>query len=287
VLAELRELWRFRELLIILIQRDLKLRYRNSVLGFGWSLVNPLVQVLTITLVMKLFLKVEIANYHAYLFCAMLPWLFFNSTLLDSSLSMVEAERLIRRVYFPREVLPLSRVIANLIHFGAATAVFLVYMCVMPLAWWAIQGRLDWPLQGTTLLLPVVMVIELFLVAGLSLWVAVANLYFEDTRYIVDNLLRVIYWLVPVIYFADMLKSQDLGPLPAEWAYRLYLLNPLAMLITAFRKLTMPPLGDLGQTGITGEDVALLCVATVVSIGVGVLGYAWFNKRKWGLAERP
>ena len=290
MIAELRELWRFRELLIILVQRDLKVRYKNSVLGFGWSLVNPLVQVLIIALVMRFFLKVQVPNYHMYLFCALLPWLFFQGTLMDSSISIIESDRLLRRVYFPREILPLARIIANLMHFAAATGVFLIYVALNSGFWWVTTNSFDWALQGTAVLLPALMFIELMLVIGLGLILSVVTLYFEDARHILDNLLKMFYWLLPVLYFADILRGQKGLGIPPEWVYRLYMLNPLAAVITAFRKLTLPAFETEGGTYMTpmaGDDWALLGIAAVSSLVIALLGYAFFNQRKWKLAERP
>jgi len=108
--------------------RDLKVRYKNSALGFFWSLLNPLVQVVTITLVIKYVMNLNIPNYSAYLLVAYLPWVFFQMALLDSSQIILHHRNLLRRVYFPREVLPLSAVVANLIHFVLALVVFFAYL---------------------------------------------------------------------------------------------------------------------------------------------------------------
>src|SRR5438067_5070387 len=136
LLADLKELWRYRELLIILVQRDLAVRYKNTIFGFAWSMINPLLQVIVITVVLKYALRIDVPNYSAYIFCAFLPWSFFQLGLLDASTSLLFNEPLIRKVYFPREVIPLSLVISNLIHFALATLVFLVFMAALPFFWW-------------------------------------------------------------------------------------------------------------------------------------------------------
>jgi ABC-type polysaccharide/polyol phosphate export permease len=123
--AEIRELLRYKDLVKQLVKRDLKIRYKNSVLGFFWSLLNPLIQVATITIVVKYILGLEIANYSAYLLAAYLPWAFFQMALLDSSQILIAHRDLLRKVYFPREALPLSAVLSNLVHFALALVVFL------------------------------------------------------------------------------------------------------------------------------------------------------------------
>src|ERR1017187_4349351 len=124
---ELRELFKYRDLLRQLVMRDLKVRYKNSVLGFFWSLANPMIQVATITIVFKYVMPLNIPNYSAYLLVAFLPWMFFQMTLLDSSQVILLHRDLLRKVYFPREVLPLSVVVSNLIHFLLAMVIFFAY----------------------------------------------------------------------------------------------------------------------------------------------------------------
>ncbi len=114
---ELRELWRFRELLLMFVQRDLRVRYKNSILGLGWSLVNPLVQVGTIAVVLQFLMRTDIESYYAYVFCAVLPWHFYNTANMDGTQSLVAQYGLLRKTYFPREIIPIATVIANLFHF--------------------------------------------------------------------------------------------------------------------------------------------------------------------------
>ncbi len=294
MLEDLRELWKYRELLLIFVQRDLKVRYKNSVLGFGWSLINPLVQVITITIVLQFLLadKSELPkNYHAYVFSATLPWLFFSTALQDSTNSLVYFHGLIRKTYFPRELLPLATVIANLIHFLLALAVFVVYELVNPLIVWKLYGTLDWPLLPTALLLPIPMLGLAVLVTGCALFVAIWTLYFEDMRYIVDSAVKILYWAVPVLYFSEAILHRypnDFGRL----LYRLYMLDPLAGFITAFRKLALTPtriVTEYGMTrgpGMTHSDWIFLGTAWLAAAGVLWLGHRYFNARKWTLAER-
>lgn len=286
------ELWRYRELLRILVERDIKVRYKNHVLGFAWSLINPLLQVAVITIVLKYVLQIDIPNYSAYIFCAFLPWSFFQLSLLDASTSLLLNERLIRKVYFPREIIPLSLVISNLIHFALATVVFFIIMAIMPFAWYPSTHVFDWTLQKTAVLAPVIMLIEFLLVAGLSLYVSATNVFFEDVRYLLNVGLSILYYCVPVIYFAEFLRASN--QIPAQWqhiVYNLYLLNPLAALITSFRKCILPPTSFQGfkiQTTPMGPiDYGFLAIAFVTSLVIFLAGYHYFNQRKWRFAERP
>jgi len=294
LLTELKELWRFRELLIILVQRDLYVRYKNTVLGFAWSLVNPLLQVLVITVVLKIIMRVDIPNYSAYIFCAFLPWSFFQLGLLDASTSLLFHERLIRKVYFPREVIPLSLVISNFIHFALATLVFLIYMAVLPFVLWPFTHphRFEIALQPTLVLAPVVMLIQFLLVGGLALFISATNLFFEDVRYLLTVGLSILYYAVPVIYFPEFLaQTNALPPRLRDAVYTVYMLNPLAALISTFRKWILVPTQfstfNIKTEGMTWIDYWFLAAAAVSSLLIALAGYAYFNRRKWKFAERP
>jgi lipopolysaccharide transport system permease protein len=285
---DLRELWRYRELLFILVQRDLKVRYKNSVLGFGWSLVNPLVQVVTITLMLQFLSNFKAESYHLYTFCAMLPWLYFSIGVLDASPSLLNYYELLRRTYFPREIIPLAAILANLVHFLLATAVFLVYAAGNALFFWAVRGSLQWPIEPTVLLTPIPILGLTLLVTGVGLFLAVWTLHFADVRFIADSLLKIVYWLVPVLYFADLIRERK-GPV----LYTLYMLNPLSAFISSFRKLVLPPtkmtLGPetvLITTRMTAQDWGFLGLAFATSLCLALAGHRYFCAHKWSLAER-
>lgn len=288
MITELRELWRYRELLLILVQRDLKVRYKNSVLGFGWSLLNPLVQVAILTLVLKVLMGTRSDNIHAYVFCATLPWIYFSTAVMDSTLSLITYRGLLKRVYFPREIIPLASVLANLVHFVLATVVLLAYMAGNSLFWWGVGGKLEWAIQPTALLIPIPMLGLTLLLFGLAMFLSVWTHLFMDVRFLADSGLRILYWVVPVIYYAELIahiKGQSL--------YVLYMLNPLSAFIAGFQKLILP------ATKVTFPNDSVLVVPTMTSIHWGFLGtailvsfllalagYRYFCSQKWALAER-
>jgi ABC-type polysaccharide/polyol phosphate export permease len=291
---ELAELWDKREVLDILVRRDLNVRYKNTRLGFVWSLLNPLIQVVVITTVLKFTLRIDVPNYAAYIFCAVLPWSFFQLSLMDASDSILKHYSLIKKVYFPREIIPLATVIANLIHFLLATGVFLVFMALLPLFWWAVAGdRPVWALQPTLLLAPVLMAILFLLVTGLAFFISAANVFFEDVRYLVTAGMSILYYAVPIIYFPEFLRySTKIPPSMRQGIYTLYMLNPLAALISTFRKLilvpTQFPTFNIHSQDMTlsWADVAFVGVALVTSLVIAVAGYAYFNHMKPRFAER-
>lgn len=293
MLSDFREIWRYRELLFLLVRRDLKVRYKNSILGFGWSFLNPLVQVLVITLVLQFLWGGGAKSYHAYVLCATLPWLFFSTAIMDSCASLPAYFSLIRRIYFPREIIQLAVIIANLVHFLMALAVFIVYMGANWLFWQVMGDRGSFPLLPTLLLVPIPILGLTLLVTGLSMFLSVWALYYEDVRFIADNGLKVLYWLVPVVYFADLILFRDPWS-RGKLVYTLYMLNPLACYVSVFRKLALPPTqipsgGDrvLITAGMTPEDWGFLGIALILSALLAYAGQRYFSSRKWKLAERP
>ncbi len=285
MLKELRELYRYRELLWTLVLRELRVRYKNSYLGFFWSLIVPLVTVAVLTIVFKRVMGMVIPNYSAYVLAAYLPWMYFQTALLDSSQSVLAQIQLVKKVYFPREVLPLAAVLANLIHFALALIVFFIYLL----------GYVGAPLLPSVVLLPVLVFFQTLLIAGLSLIISCLNVFYEDTKYIVSIGLQLMFYLVPVIYFSEQVYHAQLAsPELQRWIYLVYHLNPIAMLMTAYRKILLPPI-TVQQVGAVQKqtfvslpmDWGLLAVACAVSVVIFVLGYAFFNKRKWDFAEQP
>lgn len=288
---ELRELWKYRELLLVLVQRDLRVRYKNSVLGFAWSLVNPLIQVLTIAVVLRITsIGPVIKNHHAYLFCATLPWVFFSSAVMDTSLALLTYQDLIRRVYFPRALIPISGVLSNLIHFVLATGALLVYLALNSLGWWLFNGQFDWPIAATALLIPIPMLGLTLLITGLSMLISVWAVYFDDIRYLAESALRIFYWLVPVLYFADALLTTT-RITHNRLVYTLYMLNPLASFISTFRKFMLVPTQAVGDAkpypGMTPAEWGFLAIALCTSLIIAMAGYRYFSQRQWRLAERP
>jgi ABC-type polysaccharide/polyol phosphate export permease len=169
MLTDLRELYRYRDLLHVLVSRDLKVRYKRSALGFLWSFINPLMQTLVLTVVFKFVLKIEIDNYSVWVLAAILPWTFFQNSVLDSAQSILMHYNLLKKVYFPREIIPLSTVISNLVHLGLSFLVFLLYALVVRVHF------------GPMLLwLPVLVFFQLLLNTGVALAVAAMNVFYED-----------------------------------------------------------------------------------------------------------
>ncbi len=284
--AELKELWRFRELMFSMVEREIKIRYKNSFLGFLWSLVNPLITVLVMTVVFKYLVGNKTPNFSAYILAAYLPFMFFQFAVLDSSQSVLSALPFVRKVYFPRESLPLATIISNFIHFLLALVVFFLYLLVI----WIRHPDVS-PFTWNIVYLPVLLVINLMLAAGVGLIVSSLNVFYEDVKYIVSVGLYLMFFLCPIMYFSENVRySEQLKGGIGDWVYFLYHLNPVAELCTAYRKVLLPA----QQVDIKGTlhealplDWPMIGVAALVSFLFLYCGYSMFNRLKWKFVERP
>ncbi len=286
MLSELKELWRFRELLYSMVERELKIRYKNSFLGFFWSLVNPLVTVLVMTVVFKLIMKNETPNFSAYILAAYLPFLFFQTAVLDCAQSVLLSLPLVRKIYFPREILPLAMIASNFVHLLLAMVVFFLYLLFIWLRHPAVP-----PFQVTILYLPLLLIINLALATGLGLLTAALNTFYEDVKYVVSVVLYLMFFLCPIMYFSENVwyATRDQGRMGDFW-YTVYHLNPVAMLSTAYRKVLVAPqpvLIDKKWIDPLPLDWTLLGITALMSFGILVFGYWVFNRLKWKFVERP
>ncbi len=277
----LAELWRFRYLLWQLVRRDLKVRYKNSRFGFVWSIMPPLMQVAVITFAFRhatTFAK-DFDNYSAFVLVAIIPWTYFSTAILDSSMSLLMMFGLIKKVYVPREVIPLSAAISNFIHFLLSWLVFAVY-------WWGVRRLLGdhTPILWTTLLLPYLILVQFMLVTGICLLVSCLNVFYEDVKYIVSVLLGLGLFVLPIMYVVEQVQVKNAA------TSLLYTYNPLTVLMTAYRKILLeapPPAALPGHAVYSPLDYGSLVYAGLFSFIVLAGSYWYFNQRKWQFAERP
>jgi ABC-type polysaccharide/polyol phosphate export permease len=262
LLANLKQLFRYRALISSLVARELKARYRGSVLGFFWSFVNPLLLLVIYTVVFTVVLPgvhpPELEPYAVFMFCGILPWTWFSSSLLESSNVLVAGGNLIKKVLFPAEVLPIVTVLAGLVHFCLGLpilAAFLIYYRV--------------PVTPTDLLwLPLIVAIQLVLTVGLALLVSALTVHFRDVRDLLANLLTLWFFATPIIY--------PITQAP-ERVRRLLDLNPFTHLVIAYQEV-------LFKSGPFTQSNRLLAVGAA-SLVVLLFGYFVFDRLRDTLAE--
>lgn len=260
-----------RELIVNLTRREVTSKYKRTVFGHLWSLVNPLSIMLVYTLVFSVILKTApdrgepsgLHSYALYLMCALLPWTFFSQGITTGMSALISNAALVTKVYFRRDVLISSTVLSLLVTFGFE-------MLVLVVALVAFGGM---PLPWIPLVLVFMLVLTLFSL-GLALLFAVANVYFRDTQHFVGIFFQLWFYVTPVIYplsrVADRLRGNHVAGVSL---YTLYELNPLTRFVDVFRNLLYdnraPALGD----------VVFCLVATAVALAVGHLVFQRFEGR--------
>lgn len=259
MISQLRTLFRYRPLIQSLVSRELKARYRGSVLGFLWSFVNPLLLLLTYGLVFTYMLPVgrsaHATPYFLFLFCGILPWTWFNASVLEASGVLIAGGNLIKKVLFPAEVLPVVTVLTNLVQFLLGLPILLAIL-------W-LYGKLG----PTALLLPLPLLVQLVFTLGLSLLVSALTVHFRDISSILAHLLHLWFFATPVLYFYP-----DTPPR----LHQLLRCNPLTHVIYSYQEMLFR--GEF--THARG-----LLLAGLISLGTFVLGAWLFDRLRDTLAE--
>jgi lipopolysaccharide transport system permease protein len=265
--ASLAEVWRYRELLFNLTVRDLKVRYKNSVLGIGWSLLNPILMMLVFTLVYTVMLgQSNRHDYAAFILCGLLPWYFFSGSIMGGTGSIVNNGYLIKKVYFPRVVLPTSIMLSNLVNFLVALPVYFVLS-------WLLGVRFT----PYVLFLPVVIVVEMIFIEGVSLLLSSANVFYRDVQQVMEVLILAWFFLTPIIWDVNTLPvSKVIMGVEVPVQRLTYILNPMASIITTYRDILY-----YGRS--IGWDFFLRTAVT--SLIVLVAGFYAFNRLKGRFAE--
>ena len=226
MLGRVIELFRYRELIRNLVIRDLKVRYKSSVLGVLWALLNPLAMMTVFTVVFTFMMpNNSIDRFPAFVLCALLPWNFFRDSVMGSVSSIVSNSALIKKVYFPHEILPLSLILSNLVNFLLALIVLFAVLFVfrIRLTVWAV-------------LLPLVIFTELLFIAGLAFMLATANVFYRDTAMIMEVVMTAWFFATPIFWPIEILpKHKLLLGLDLNVHRLTYILNPMASLISTYR----------------------------------------------------
>lgn len=211
-----RELYNYREMIFSLVKRDLRGRYKGSTLGFLWTFINPLLQLGVYTLVFSIIMRNGIENYYLFLFVALIPWIFFSTSLTGGSSCILAQQDMVKKIYFPREVLPIAFVTSQFINMILS---FCVVFSVL-----IISGK---NLKLTVLLyLPVIMLVEYVLALGMTMLFSALTVYLRDIEYILNIISMAWQFLTPVMYSMEQV--------PEEVMF-IFNLNPMTSIIIAYR----------------------------------------------------
>jgi lipopolysaccharide transport system permease protein len=257
-------LFRQRGLLGVLVERELKARYRGTMLGYFWSLLNPLLLLAVYSVVFTVIIPARVpvqVPYPLFLFAGLLPWLFASGALLDAAIVIRDNGPLLKKVMCPPEVFPAVTVLSHLVHHLLALPILLVGMLVG-----AVMGWMVFP--WTVVLLPLVLLIWAVAVAGLALGVAALAVHFRDLKDLLHNLLNLIFFTTPIIYTPDII--------PVDWLRKAVMMNPVAPLISLYRDVAL-----LGQV----PSLRRWGAAVVVAIVCWLFGTYVFSRLRETLAE--
>lgn len=260
--SALLQLWQYRELVYALTQREIKARYRQSLLGMGWAIVQPLAFMVVFNLVFSRIARVDAEGlpYQIFSYTALVPWTFLSNALTTATIGLVSQRSVVTKTYFPREVIVISQVGARFVDFLAASLVLagmLLWYGIMPTPW--------------LLLVPVLVVVQIALILGLSMITSALNVSFRDLAPVVTLGLQVWLYVTPVAYPLSMARTA-LG----EALWPLYVLNPMVGLIDAFRAVIAH-----GRA----PDWQLLAISTVISGIVLVVAYFYFKRAERVFAD--
>lgn len=254
----LREIWDYRDLLYMLIVRDIKIRYKQTVVGIAWAVLQPGVTALVFSVLFGAMvgIKTDGAPYPLFAYCALAPWTYLTHALTKATNSVVEQQGMITKVYFPRLILPLASVTAALMDFVMSTALLLVLLLV-----YGIRPTL------AILTVPFFVLLVVAMAYGIGLWLGAINVQYRDVANLTPFLLQVWLFVTPVFYSSQLI--------PEQWR-TLYGLNPMAGVVEGFRW------AFLGQAAPPGR---FLAVSTLAVVGVVVGGLYFFRHREEQFAD--
>lgn len=251
-----KELIQYRELLKTNIQKEIRGKYKGSFLGVLWSFLNPLLMVVVYAIVFPYIMRVKVPNYLQFLIVAVIPWNFFTTCITTGSNCVWINGGIIKKVYFPRAILPISVVSAGVINFLISCIIILIFTIFGGVG---VSIHLLW--------LPVITIIQSALTLGLLFILSAINVYVRDVEYIVGFFINLLFYATPILYTADMFPER------ARW---LLYLNPMTHLIDAYRQIFYYH---------ANPNIASLIYIIALSLLLLIVGYMIFNKLEKGFAE--
>ena len=251
-----RSLYEYRELLKTSISKDVRGKYKNSVLGVIRSFLNPLLQIAVYAIVFPLIMRSNLPNYTVFLCCGLIPWNFFSTATSRTSFTMIENGNIIKKVYFPREILPLSVVTSEAINFIISTIIILVFVLAYGMG-----------LSKYIIFYPLILLVQYFLLIGISFIVSSVTVYFRDLQHFIGIALQLLFYATPIVYAPDSI------PQNFQWILQF---NPMTYIINGYRDIfyyqQMPDFASLG-------------LVLLISIALTIVGYLIFKKLQKRFAE--
>ena len=260
----MKNLFKYKDLLFRLAWKEIRVRYKEPLLGFLWALLVPLFMTIILMFIFTKVIRVPVSGYPFFIFLAtgMFPWNFFSSVISASTMSILEGGNLIKKVYFPREIIPLSIVLANAINFIFTLIVVIVFVISFKIK-----------LSFFIFFLPVAFILQVLFISGMALLIAGSQVIYRDIKFIVEILLPLWFYMTPIFYPLELVLNISRG------AYNVYSLNPLVGLVSLYR---VSLLGNVYIDSLPGEIniINLIAYSAACSFAVFFMGYWCFKKRE-------
>lgn len=262
-LARIKDIWSFREILVNLIRKELKVKYTKSLLGAAWSMLNPVFYLAVFTFVMRV-LGRGIPDFPVYLLCGVIAWNFFSGSLTLATRSIIDNTSLVKKVYFPKEILPLAAVGTSLVDLFLQYLVLALYMILTG------YHFLGW---NTLLFIPAFVALMIVTVA-ISFWVAAVNVTYRDVQHLLNLLLLAWFWLTPIVYPGALLqKTLSAHSVAGINLFHLYFLNPMGGIVMGFQRALYAVVAPVGPDGTAAPVLPGLSLSTLWEIhGLVILG---------------
>ncbi len=252
-----KNLYQYRELLKTSVKKEVRGKYKNSFLGVIWSFLNPLLQIAVYAIVFPLILKNNQENYVIFLCCGLIPWTFFATSINRSAFSFIENGNILKKVYFPREIIPISVVTSEAINFLISTIIIIGFV---------ICGGLG--ITKYVVFYPLVLIVQYFVVLSISMVLASICVYLRDLQHFIGVALQLLFYAAPIVY------SPSTIPEKFQWILKF---NPMTYIINAYRDIFY------NQTMIELKSLLIVFILEIVGC---ILGYIIFNKLQKGFAEQ-
>jgi lipopolysaccharide transport system permease protein len=254
---KLNEMWKYRELLYFLTWRDIKVRYKQTVLGAAWAIIQPFFTMVVFSIFFGKLAKMDAQGfpYPIFNYAGLLPWTYFASSLSQSSNSLVGSAHLITKVYFPRLIIPISGVLSGIVDFGIAFTVLFGMMIFYRIT----------PTMGV-LLLPLFLLLALITALGVGLWLSALNVQYRDVRYVIPFLTQFWLFATPVVYPSTLLEE--------PWR-TIYGLNPMVGVVEGFRWALLG----------TDPPRVMILISVLVSCGILISGVYYFRSMEKNFAD--
>ena len=251
-----KNLYKYRELLKNNIKKEIRGKYKKSALGIVWSFLNPLLQIAVYALVFPLILKVKQENYLIFLCTGLIPWTFFSTALSRAAFTVIENGNIVKKVYFPREILPISIVSAEAVNFLISSIIILFFV---------IFGGMG--ISKYIIFYPLILLTQYLLIIAISFILSAITVFLRDIQHLIGIALQLLFYATPIVYASNTI--------PPEFSWIINL-NPMTYIINGYRDIfynqTMPDI----------LSITILLCGTIIAV---VIGYCIFNKLQKGFAE--